>query len=54
MGVIMDKPTSAETRRITDWMRDYARGHQSTASRAGHTLAHETTRAAGRLTMADN
>ena len=45
----MDKPVPAETRRITDWMRDYARGHQSTASRAGHTLGHETTRATSRM-----
>ena len=45
----MDKPTSAQTRRITDWMRDYARGHQGTASRAGFILAHETTRAAARM-----
>ena len=45
----MDKPTPAQTRRITDWMRDYARGHQSTASRAGHILGHETTRAAARM-----
>ena len=47
---IMDKPTSAQTRRITDWMRDYARGHQGTASRAGRILGHETTRAASRMT----
>ena len=40
----MDKPTSAQTRRITDWMRDYARGHQVAARRAGFTLAHETNR----------
>lgn len=46
----MDKPTSAQTRRITDWMRDYARGHQGTASRAGRILGHETTRAASRMT----
>ena len=45
----MDKPTPAQTRRITDWMRDYARGHQGTASRAGHILGHETTRAASRM-----
>ena len=45
----MDKPTPAQTRRITDWMRDYARGHQSTASRAGFILAHETSRATSRM-----
>ena len=45
----MNKPTPAQTRRITDWMRDYARGHQGTASRAGHILGHETTRAASRM-----
>ena len=45
----MDKPTPAQTRRITDWMRDYARGHQGTARRAGHILGHETTRPASRM-----
>ena len=45
----MDKPTPAQTRRITDWMRDYARGHQGTASRAGHILGHEATRATSRM-----
>ena len=48
----MDKPTPAQTRRITDWMRDYARGHQGTASRAGHILGHETTRATSRMAHA--
>ena len=48
----MDKPTPAQTRRITDWMRDYARGHQGSASRAGHIIGHETTRAASRMAHA--
>ena len=45
----MDKPTPAQTRRITDWMRDYAHANQVAARRAGFTLAHETTRAASRM-----
>jgi hypothetical protein len=43
------RPTAAQTRRITDWMRDYAHGHQGTASRAGYVLAHETNRATSRM-----
>ena len=45
----MDKPTPAQTRRITDWIREYAHANQVTAMRAGFTLAHETTRAASRM-----
>ena len=45
----MTKPTPAQTRRITDWMRDYAHANQVAARRAGFTLAHETTRAASRM-----
>ena len=45
----MDKPTPAQTRRITDWMRNYAHANQVAARRAGFTLAHETTRPASRM-----
>ena len=45
----MDKPTPAQTRRITDWMRDYARRHRGSATSAGHILEHETARAASRM-----
>ena len=45
----MDKPTPAQTRRITNVMRDYAHANQVAARRAGFTLAHETTRAASRM-----
>ena len=45
----MDKPTSAQTRRITDWIRDYAHANQVAARRAGFTLAHETTRPASTM-----
>ena len=45
----MDKPTPAQTRRITDWMRDYAHANQVAARRAGHILGHETTRATSRM-----
>ena len=45
----MDKPTPAQTRRITDWIRDYAHANKVAARRAGFTLAHETTRATSRM-----
>ena len=45
----MDKPTPAQTRRITNVMRDYAHANQVAARRAGFTLAHETTRATSRM-----
>ena len=45
----MDKPTPAQTRRITNVMREYAHANQVAARRAGFTLAHETTRAAARM-----
>ena len=48
----MDKPTPAQTRRITEWMREYAHANQVAARRAGFTLAHETTRAAARMAHA--
>ena len=40
----MDKPTSAQTRRITDWIRDYAHANQVAARRAGFILSHEVKR----------
>ena len=48
----MDKPTPAQTRRITNVMRNYAHANQVAARRAGHILAHETTRATSRMAHA--
>ena len=48
----MDKPTPAQTRRITDWIRKYAHANQVAARRAGSILGHETTRAASRMAHA--
>ena len=45
----MDKPTPAQTRRITNVMREYAHANQVAARRAGHILGHETTRVASRM-----
>ena len=45
----MDKPTPAQSRLITNVMREYAHANQVAARRAGYILAHETTRAASRM-----